>query len=103
MAIRSRKNGTLVISLILSCFVFFLCLSALQAIEQGQIWNFLLYSGSGLTLVLAPKDNEFFKRKISSLSDMTKPGLYTDPITAAFLTMAEFMIVAGMLGLLFGW
>lgn len=101
MANWSGKNGVLVMSLLLSCSVLFLFLSALKAMEQGHIWNFLLCSGSGLTVLLAPKDSAFFNTKISSLSDLTKLDFYTDPLTAAFLTMAECMIVAGMLGLLF--
>ena len=101
MANWSEKYGVLVISLLLSCSALFLFLSALKAMEQGHIWNFLLCSGSGLTVLLAPKDSAFFNTKISSLSDLTKLDFYTDPLTAAFLTMAECMIVAGILGLLF--
>lgn len=100
MAHWSGKDGTLVISLVLSCSALFLFLSALTAMEQGHIWNFLLCSGSGLTLLLAPKDSAFFKTKISSLSDLTKLGFYTDPVTAAFLAMAHFMMATGLLGVL---
>jgi len=96
-----RKNEALVISLALNCGALFLFFSALKAMDQGHIWDFLLCSGSGLIFLLAPKDHEFFKTKISSFSDLTKLGFYTDPLTAAFLTMAECMIVVGMLGLLF--
>lgn len=88
-------------NLVLNCSALFLFLSALNSMEQGHIWNFLLCSGSGLTILLAPKDSAFFNTKISSLSDLTKLDFYTDPLTAAFWTMAECMIVAGMLGLLF--
>jgi uncharacterized membrane protein len=103
MANCSRKNETLVISLVLNCSALFLFLSALKAMDQGHFWDFLLCSGSGLTFLLAPKDHEFFKTKISSFSDLTKLGFYTDPLTAAFLTMSQFMMAAGLLGaLLFG-
>ncbi len=103
MANWSRKKEILVMSLILNCSALFLFLSALKAMEQGHIWDFLLCSGSGLTLLLVPKDDEFLKTKISSLSHLTKLDFYTDPLTAAFLTMSQFMMVAGLLGgLLFG-
>lgn len=101
MTNRRRKNEFMLMSLALNCGALFLFLSALKAMEQGHIWDFLLCSGSGLTFLLAPKDHEFFKTKISGLSDLAKLGFYTDPLSAAFLTMAECMIVAGMLGLLF--
>ena len=101
MTERSEKHGILVISLVLSCSAFFSFLSALKAIEQGHIWNFLLFAGGGLTILLSPKDRAFFNTNISSLRDLTKLNFYTDPLTAAFLTMAECMMVAGMLGLLF--
>ena len=90
-------------NLVLNCSALFLFLSALKAIDQGHIWNFLLCSGSGLTILLAPKDSAFFNTKISSLSDLNKLDFYTDPLTAAFLTMAQLMMVAGVLGaVLFG-
>ena len=98
MANWSRKKEILVMNLVLNCSALFLFLSALKAIDQGHIWNFLLCSGSGLTVLLAPKDSEFFNTKISSLSDLTKLDFYTDPLTAAFLTMSQFMTA----GLLFG-
>lgn len=103
MANWSRRKEILVINLVLNCSALFLFLLALKAMEQGHFWDFLLCSGSGLTLLFAPKDHEFLKTKISSLSDLTKLDFYTDPLITAFLTMSQFMMVAGLLGrLLFG-
>jgi hypothetical protein len=39
-------------SLVLNCSALFLFFSALKALEQRHFWDFLLSSGSGLTLLL---------------------------------------------------
>lgn len=103
MADRIGKCRALLNSLILSSCVLFMLFSALNAIEKGRIWDFLLCSGCVLTILLGPKDSEFFKTKISGLKDLNKLDFYTDPLTAAFLIMSQFMMVAGLLGIvLFG-
>lgn len=98
MANRIGKNGAFVSGLVLSCCTLVLFLVALSAIEQGDIWNFLLCSGCILVIVFSPKDHEYFKTKISSLNDLNKLEFHTDPLTAAFLTIAQLIIVAGGLG-----
>jgi hypothetical protein len=103
MANRIGKNKALMSSFVLSCCTLILFLAALSAIEQGDIWNFLLCCSCVLMILLSPKDQEYFKTKISNLNDLNKLEFHTDPLTAAFLTIAQLMMVAGMLGnLLFG-
>jgi hypothetical protein len=100
MANSAAKAESVTLSNVLGALVLFMLLSALTAIEQGNIWNFLLCTGCALTILFGPKDSEFFQAKINKISDLTKAEYSADPVSIAFLSMAFLMMLTGLLGTL---
>ncbi len=100
MANSTAKGESVTLSNVSAALVLFMLFSALTAIEQGNIWNFLLCTGCALTILFGPKDCEFFQTKINKISDLKKIEYSADPVSAAFLSMAFFMMLTGLLGTL---
>ena len=89
------------VAVILYSLAFVMFLLSMHALSTNDIWGFLSLLGTALMLALGPKDPEFYKSPIKSLSDLNNVSYSTDALSGAIISVACIFMIVGFIGRLF--